>query len=398
MDNESFDSNSTPLAHRGTIGHDPSGGISRRSMLKNAVGVLGAGLLPSRLHGAILPASERTKSMGVSSPGTIQRGGKTPITLMIDDGGPVDQMYYMHPGYETPLVIPLEFCQRFAGILEKYEVHGKMTVLPMQSCLGRLDQSLKMVPQKHLESFLQIVRDRVATRLDITPEFLTHLYSWNLKATNFDLNQDAGYTHFFEDTWISAAPPAEVAEYFTLAFTILKNVGINSTGMTSPWSAGIDAESKYARAVSDAQWGSLGRATTWYFLHDSEWGPPQQITIGYQTPSLDRVVVSIPGNFPDIFWSMDVPREQRAKFVRDNIDKMLSPDGRTGRIRDLLESGHPLTLLTHWQSLWTQGTQLGLDGLSALLQRIQSVLGGSIEWVACSELAERYVSASRKSA
>jgi len=314
MDDDRFDSNSSRRAHCEVIGHDRARGISRRSVLKDTVGVLGASLLPVGFQGGLPPMPEFAKSMGVSTPGVTQWRGKTPITLMIDDGGPVDQMYYMQPGYETPLVIPSEFCQRFAGILEKNEVHGKMTVLPMQSCLGRLDQSLKMVPQKHLEAFLQIVRDRIATRMDITPEFLTHLYSWNLRAKNFDLNQDAGYTHMFEDTWISAAPPAEIAEYFTLAFTILKNVGINSTGMTSPWSAGIDVESKYARAVSDAHWGSLGRATTWYFLHDSEWGPPEQLTIGYQTPSLDRVVVSIPGNFPDIFWSMDVPLAQRAKL------------------------------------------------------------------------------------
>jgi len=70
---------------------------------------------------------------------------------------------------------------------------------------------------------------------------------------------------------------------------------------------------------------------------------------------------------------------------------MLSADGRTGRIRELIESDHPVILLTHWQSLYTQGTGLGLEGLSALVDRIRKVFGNGVEWVSCSERARRFV-------
>ena len=90
---------------------------------------------------------------------------------------------------------------------------------------------------------------------------------------------------------------------------------------------------------------------------------------------------------------MEKPVSERRQFIKDNIDKVLSADGRTGRIRQLIDSGHPVILLTHWQSLYTQGTGLGLEGLSALAERIQSVFGNSMEWVSITEMALRAVPA-----
>ena len=65
------------------------------------------------------------------------------------------------------------------------------------------------------------------------------------------------------------------------------------------------------------------------------------------------------------------------------------------RIRELIEAGKPVILLTHWQSLYTQGTGLGLEGLTTLAERIQKVFGNELEWVTCSERAKSFVAASR---
>ena len=93
----------------------------------------------------------------------------------------------------------------------------------------------------------------------------------------------------------------------------------------------------------------------------------------------------------NIFWSMERSTGERRKFIQDNIAQLLSADGRTGRIRELIESSHPVILLTHWQSLYTQGTGLGLEGLNELAGRIRKVFGNSMEWVSCSERARRFV-------
>jgi hypothetical protein len=361
--------------------------LSRREVLKR----MGTGMLAAPLAAgfAKTPAATGSELLAAPPPVAESTSGKIPFSLIIDDGSPVDPLFYEIPGYETPLLVPHEFTTRVADTMERFDLHGKMTLIPMPSCLGRIDKSLKRVPPGHLEGFLKIVRERIAPRFDITPEFITHLNAYNLKTGRFQ--------HIYEDVWISGASPEEVVDYFVLAFTILKNVGINSTGLTSPWNSGIDVEKKYARALGEAQSKVWGRDLAWYFLWSVEWGQPRPLSIEYQDASRHQAVVSVPANAPDIFWSMEHPTlPERKQFIKEGIDRLVSEDGRRGRIRELIEGGFPVMLLTHWQSLYTQGTGLGLEGLQTLMERIQKVFGNTLEWISCSERAQRFVVSTKR--
>ncbi len=360
--------------------------ISRRELLKGAGTGIAAGLISGDLmkRAASGKAANPLWAGDGSAPAVANRSGKIPFSLIIDDGSPVDPLFYEIPGYETPFLVPRAFTQRVADMFDKYDLRGKLTIIPMPSCLGRLDQSLKRVPEDHLQDFLQIVRERIQPRFDITPEFLTHLRAYDLKRKQ--------YQHIFEDVWITGATPEEITEYFTLAFTILKNVGLDAPGITSPWVSGIDVEKKYVKSLADAQWQVFNRKLTWYFLYATDWGEPRHCTVEYHDAERGQSVVSVPANFADLLWSMEKQPGERVQFIKDNIDKVLSADGRTGRIRQVIDSGYPVILLTHWQSLYTQGTGLGLEGLSALAERIQKVFGNSIEWVDITEMARRAAS------
>ena len=362
--------------------------ISRRDLLKHAAAAMGAGALAATMS----PVLAGDTPIQVNQPSTPRSAsppsasGRISLSLIIDDGAPVDPLFYELPGYETPFLVPAEFTRRVAETFERFDLRGKLTVIPMPSCLGRIDKTLKRVPPEHLSEFLKVVRERIAPRFDITPEFLTHLRAYNLKTGD--------YQHIYEDVWISQAPLPEIVDYFVLAFQILNNVGLPATGITSPWVSGIDVEKKYAQALADAHWKVFNRKLTWYFLHATGWNTPRSCSVEYENHERGQAVVSVPANANDIFWSMDCPtREERVPFIQRGIDRVVSTDGRTGRIRELLESGHPVVLVTHWQSLYTQGTGLGLDGLQALAERIQKVFGNRLEWVPCSELARRCVSA-----
>ena len=355
--------------------------MNRRTLLKYA----GTSLVAGAFAGSIGKTLESglPQSMGKSTGmGFI---GKIPFSLIIDDGAPVDPLFYELPGYETPFLVPAKFTRKVADTFDRFDLRGKFTIIPMPSCLGRIDQSLKRVPQEHLLEFLKLMRERVSTRFDITPEFLTHLSSYDLKTATYR-------RHMYEDTWITQATKEEIVEYFTLAFQILRNVGIESTGITSPWVSGIDVEDKYAQSLADAQWNIFKRKLTWYFLYAaSDREKPYQCNVKYKNPERGQVVVSVPANAGDIFWSMDLTdKKDRPKFIKEGIDRLVSPDGKTGRIRQLIDSGYPVVIVTHWQSLYTQGTGLGLEGLSVLAERIQKVFGTSFEWVTCSEMAKRY--------
>jgi hypothetical protein len=345
--------------------------VSRRTVLTQAAA------------GVIAAAAAKTLAQGTPS-----TSGKTPISLIIDDGAPVDPLFYELPGYETPMLVPREFTQRVVETFNRFDIRGKFTVIPMPSCLGRIDQSLQRVPAEHLADWLKLVREGITPRFDITPEFLTHLKAYNLKSGDFQ--------HIYEDVWISKASPEEIVEYFVLAFQILKNVGLPATGITSPWVSGIDVEKKYAQALADAQWKVFERKLTWYFLHCTEWNAPRRCSIEYEDKTRGQTVVSVPANTGDIFWTTHLStRAEKQEFIQKGIDRMISADGRTGRIRQLLDSGHPIVLVTHWQSLYTQGMGVGLDGLDALAARIQKLFGDSLEWVSCSELARRHVDATK---
>ncbi len=66
------------------------------------------------------------------------------------------------------------------------------------------------------------------------------------------------------------------------------------------------------------------------------------------------------------------------------------PTERPEEYIELIETGYPVVIVTHWQSLYTQGTELGLEGLGVLAERIKTVFGSTFEWVPCSEMARRY--------
>ena len=40
---------------------------------------------------------------------------------------------------QTPLIVPAQFTQRIADTFDRFDLHGKFTVIPMPSCLGRID-------------------------------------------------------------------------------------------------------------------------------------------------------------------------------------------------------------------------------------------------------------------
>ena len=308
-----------------------------------------------------------------------------PITmsLLVDDGAPVNPMFFHDPPYAHPLLISNALARDFADLCEEYGVRGKFSVLPMPCCLGSIDDKLNHVPRRHLTGFLKIVRERIAPRFDITPEILTHLAAYSLKG---------GFHHLYEDEWVAGASVEEMTDYIELALQILREVGLPANGVTSPWTAGDRNELDYARAIGDAQWRVHRRAVAWYFLHLLGAGPASGPSVTYRNPATGQKVVSIPATTNDPFWDTQRPtaatqRTGRA-VARAGVDAFLSADGRHGRIPEVIGQGVPVTILTHWPSLYSDGTCAGLWGLERLLRRLRKRYGDDLAWATCSQLAQ----------
>lgn len=306
-----------------------------------------------------------------------------PISLLVDDGAPINPMFFHDPPCKHSLLMPNSLLRDFADLCCDYGVKGKFSVLPMPCCLGGIDGELNHVPQRHLREFLKIVRNKIAPHFDISPEILTHLAVYRMV--------EGGFAHMYEDEWLARATLDEMTDYISLALEILDHVGLPATGVTSPWSAGEKNEDQYAQAIGKAQWRVHQRAVSWYFLHVLSKGPVHGPSIHYRDPSTGHVVVSIPAMTDDPFWDTQRPasnsRQTARTAARSAVDALLSPDGTSGRIPEVVAGRCPITILTHWPSLYSDGTYAGLWGLEQLLARIKKVYGDNLKWVTCNELA-----------
>ena len=307
-----------------------------------------------------------------------------PIVLMVDDGAPVNTMFWHDGPSGHPFLMPNSLARDFAALCARYGVKGKFSVLPMPCGLGGIDGQLSHVPQRHLAGFLKIVREQIAPRFDITPEILTHLVAYRLSG---------GFQHVYEDEWFARASVREMTDYIEVGLRILDYVGLPANGVTSPWNTGEHNEAQYAEAIGAAQWRVHRRKVTWYFLHSVASGPGRAPWVSWRNRRNGQVVVSIPATTTDAFWDTQRPmaltRAAARAAARAGVDALLAPSGKTGRVCELVDQRCPVVILTHWQSLFSDGTVAGLWGLEKLLGRLDERFGSELVWMTCSELARR---------
>lgn len=308
-----------------------------------------------------------------------------PATLILDDGAPVNIMYWCRPGERTVHLVPNAFTRAYGEICASHGVRGKFSVLPMPCGLGRLDRGLNYVPDGHLQGFIEATRRYIAPNFDITPELLTHHLAWNLERNSA--------RHLCEDAWVARAKVPELTDYLSLAFQILDKVGLPANGVTSPWMTGEDNERVYAEAIGRAMWRVHRKRFAWYFLHFSLKGAARKPWVAWRDKRRGLSVASIAAGTHDPFWSTQNKRSRRAARAEAlrGVDGLLSPNAKRGRVRELFDSGGPIVLITHWQALFSHGTAAGLWGMDRFFARINRAFGTDIEWAACSDLCRRAV-------
>ena len=300
-----------------------------------------------------------------------------PACLMIDDPAPVNMMVWHCTWEKHVKLIPNRLASEFAAMCERHGVMGKFSLMPMPAALGRIDQSLVGVSEAHRKGFLKIIHERIAPRFDITPELTTHLTAF----TPIDRNQ-----HMWEDEWVAQASADEIADYIAFSLRMLEEAGFKPNGVTSPWDTGSTNEEAYAEGVCRAIYRVQRRKTSWYFrafAGDRPLGP----TVRWRDDKRGIKIISVPANAGDIFWHTQYGSAAEAKRIAEaGVEQFLSADGKTGRIRELVDARMPVTLATHWQSLFSNGRFAGLAGLKLLLGRISKHFGDEIQWMRCSDL------------
>jgi hypothetical protein len=103
----------------------------------------------------------------------------------------------------------------------------------------------------------------------------------------------------------------------------------------------------------------------------------------------DDWLVSIVSQCDDYLWKTMQTADCSDEYVRALASEYLTEDGQSGRLAELFRAGTPMVLVTHWQSLFSNGRRTGLRTLAEVGRRVRAAWGPDAQWMSCSELAAR---------
>src|SRR5579872_4830199 len=285
---------------------------------------------------------------------------KTPISLIIDDPCPLIHVYREHVidvHHDPPMtkdgrplreMIPNDFLDRFCDVIERWGIKGKYSIVPSPAGKGDVVRGIGGFDPALTRAWVDTINRRVTPLFDICSEGITHDLAVNL--------QDGGMFDESENDWSQRQNRETLTPYLIHQLTLLRDAGIDATGVTSPWVFGTQVETEYIAAIVAAQKAVYDRDFSWYFLHmilyrNSQARPWIAFKQGPTT------LVSIPGTMNDHFWqTIDSPRTDRA-YIRSIADRLVTTDGQAGDIAAVMAAGGWPILVTHWQSLFSNGLE-----------------------------------------
>jgi hypothetical protein len=317
-----------------------------------------------------------------------------PIALLVDDACPLLHVYREHAlhvhhrapvaGDGRPLAerVPNAFLDRFCDIAAARRMAGKFSIVPSSSFEGDVARGFAG-DRAGTRAWLDTARRRLGGRFDFSPEMLTH-----------DLAVDLGTGRPLEESehaWSQHQDRHTLTPYLAHALRLLSRAGISCTGVTSPWSFGIQVEPEYQAAIVAAQREVNRRDVSWYFLHTRHDRPQTRPWVALARGPAR--LVAIASTVPDVWWqTIDSPRTDR-DWIVEVADQALTADGAGGALRRVLDAGGWPVLLTHWQSLFSNGLETGLRALDEVGRRVEAVLGDAVVWSSCSDLVARTLAA-----
>jgi len=310
---------------------------------------------------------------------------KVPISIIIDDPSPIVMVYWSHHKTRVlddgrPVIekTPLSTLDTFCSIVEEFGIKGKFSVVPMPGNRGDIVNGIDGVTNEELTAWLDMVKSRLMPAFAIGPEILTHHKAVDL-ATGAALELN-------EQQWAADKDRTVLTPYIAKGLELLKAVGIDSCGVTSPWAFGIECEEEYVAAISAAVSQVAGEDTAWYFLRGLRNTPNAKPWVALDEGG--KTVVSIPATLVDHYWQGINTTDDSDEFVNKMADEIITEDGTAGELIRVLETGGWPILITHWQSLVSNGSLSGMRAFRETARRIQKNLGDRVEWKSFIEIKD----------
>jgi hypothetical protein len=364
----------------------------RRNFLKRiaAGGALAATApLLAQIAGERPPAANGVK--------VINPRGRAPISYVIDDSTClVNLNHFSVPQFRTafgggdnytqkwrewPREIPDSFVRKFGEWCAERGIKGKWSVVPYPACVGRLDRMLPGWTREELENSLELVRTLMMPNWDIHPEMVTHTRVIDLKTGH---PYEDHSTRFMENwEWTTGRSADEIGAYIAYALQILKNVGLNCEGITTPGGFGNRALPQLAQGTLQAVRQVFNAEIPHYFRHAFDRGeqsvaPRVEYASGLDTND-PRCVVSIiccTGDWTG-GWDNSAP---------GGADKFITEDLKSGRVVEIIERGEPACLLSHWTGIYYNGQETGFKIFQEVTRRLHAKYD-NLHWMKLAELS-----------
>jgi len=360
--------------------------MNRRAFLASSAALLEAPNLLAQLAG------DRPKQTGGVK--VLNPRGRVPVSLIIDDSTCLANLAhfcipqfaevfpdrYKQPWKTLPREIPDAFVRKFGEWSQEHGVKGKYSVIPNPACVGWLDRDLPGWSKAELRESIELVRTLLPPNWDFHPEMITHTWIINTKTGR---PYDERSERFMENWgWTDGKSADEIADYMTYALRILKNIGIECEGITTPGGFGNRALPALSQATLQSCRDVFKAEIPHYFRHlytdDHSVAPRVEYASGLDGDD-PRCVVSIIGCTGDWFGGWD-------GLEAGSVDKFITEDLKYGRTVDVIKRGEPAIMVCHWPGIYFNGQEVGFNILKGIVQRLNAAYKNLI-WMKLSEIA-----------
>jgi len=322
---------------------------------------------------------------------------RVPVGLIIDDSTClVNLNRFAMPQFDTawagqdkvyhrdwknwPAEIPDSFVRKFGEWCAENGVKGKYSIVPYPACVGRLDREVPGWSRREVDDSIKLVQELMTPNWDIHPEMVTHTRVIDLKTGQPFPECTPKFMENWE--WTAGKSVDELAAYQSYALQILKNVGFNCEGLTTPGGYGNKVLPELSQATLESVRDVFGAEIPHYFRHlytDDQSVVPRVENASGLDGSDPKCVVSIIGCTGDWTGGWD-------NVEPGGTDLFIDADLKTGRMVDVITRGEPAMMVCHWTGIYWNGEEKGFTVFKEVVRRLHARFDNLI-WMKLSELS-----------
>lgn len=272
------------------------------------------------------------------------------------------------------------FVRKFGQWCHDHSVKGKYSIVPYPACVGWVDRFLPGWSRRELEESLAMVRELIMPDWDIHPEMVSHTRVIDTK-TGRPFPEATEY--FMENwRWTDGKSVDQLADYMSYALRILKNVGLDCEGITTPGGFAGRVLPELSQATLESCRDVFGAEIPHYFRHlftdEQSVAPRVEYASGLDGAD-PKCVVSIIGCTGDWFGGWD-------GLNPGSVDRFITEDLQGGRLPEVIERGEPAILVCHWPGIYFNGEEIGFNVFKEVVRRVHARYDHLI-WMKLSEIA-----------